>query len=241
MNQWKECSQSVPHFPTDEQKQVHLVRTKDYVETTDGDPNFFKAIVIGDKSRRYIYNSQIKQQSAAWLSLGVSEPTNIKQQKSKVKILLITFFDAKALLNHKFIPPGQTVTSTVYLAVMKCLMHHIRRILLEYHKLVSWSLLYDNVPTHTTTLLIRYYAKNQITVLFHPPTHQIWLRLTFFVSQNQVEDERQVFRGYSGQPKPLHYGVEGNPSEFSRASGELYERCHECICREGFYVEGWCE
>ncbi len=145
-------SQFIPHFLTDQQKQVRLTCTRDFVETADGDPSFLKSIVTGGKSWFYMYNLQMKGQSTAGLSLGALRPVKVRQQKSNVETLLIAFFDAKGLFHREFIHPGQTVTSTVYLAVMKYLMYHICRSRSEYCEQGNWSLLHDNAPTHTATL-----------------------------------------------------------------------------------------
>ncbi len=196
MNWTKVCLWFVSHFPTDKHQQVRLASTRNFVETAEGDPNFLKSIITGDESCCYIYDPQTKWQSTVWLSLGASRPTKVRQQKSKVKTLLIVFFDAKGLLHHKFIPPGQTVTSIIYLAVMKRLMCRICQIRLEYRELGSWSLLHETLPpAHTATLLTHYYAANQITVLYHPHPNSSDLAAVnfFFASQNQVGDERLVF------------------------------------------------
>ncbi len=81
-----------------------------------------------------MYNLQTKRQCAVWLNPGASRSAEIRQQKSKVKTVLIANFDAKGLLHHEFIPPGQTVTSTVYLVVTKCLMRRTRQIWPEYYE-----------------------------------------------------------------------------------------------------------
>jgi len=51
--------------------------------------------------------------------------------------------------------------------VMKFLMHRTRRT--EYYNPSSWTLMQDNALINTATFLTRFYAKNQITVLTHPP------------------------------------------------------------------------
>ncbi len=177
MNRGKVCSRFIPHFLTTEQKQVRLICTWDFVETADGDPNFLKSVVSGNESWCYMYNLQTKQQSAVWLSLGASRAANVRRQKSKMKSLLITFFNSKSLLHHKFIPLRQMITSTVYLAVMKCLMRHICQVWPEYRKAGCWSLLRDNAPAHTTTIPMRYYAAN---VLSRPPPYSPNLALANF-------------------------------------------------------------
>ena len=61
-------------------------------------------------------------------------PQAKKTQKrpSKIKTLLITFFDNKGIIFEECIPSDQTVTAEHYLKVLKRLMARIRHIRPEY-------------------------------------------------------------------------------------------------------------
>ncbi|VVC38983.1 Transposase, type 1 [Cinara cedri] len=83
--------------------------------------------------------------------------------------MLIAFFVSKGLIHCEFVSNGQTVNAKFYLEVMKRLMPRIHRIRPEYRLPGSWTLLQDNAPANTATLLTRFYAENKIIVLSHSP------------------------------------------------------------------------
>lgn len=86
----------------------------------------------------------------------------VRQQKSKIKIMLIAFFDSKGLIHHEFVPPGQTVNMVFYLQVIKRLSHRIRRIRSEYKNPGTW---HDNATAHLVNLLKQFFVINQITAI----------------------------------------------------------------------------
>ena len=69
-------------------------------------------------------------------------------QKSKVKTMLVYFYDSKGIIHHEFVPEGQTVTGSFYLSVVKCLWKRIRHVWPEYSAPGSWFPLHDNAPVH---------------------------------------------------------------------------------------------
>ena len=83
--------------------------------------------------------------------------------------MFITFFDSKGIIHRESVPNGQTITGAYYLEVLKRLMFRIRRILPEYRDLKTWSLLYDNAPSHISLIIRQFLARNQVCVLNHPP------------------------------------------------------------------------
>ena len=154
--------------------------------------------------------------------------------------MLIAFFDSKGLIHREFVPNGQTVNAKFYLEVMKRLMHRIRRIRPEYRLPGSWTLLHDNAPAHTATLLTRFYAENKITVLSHPPyspdlapaDYFLFPKLKLKMKGHFFDDIPAIQRACTKQLKAIPQ------NEFSRAFEQLYRRCNECITRQGLYVEG---
>jgi hypothetical protein len=53
-----------------------------------------------------------KQQSSQWKSPNSQRPIKVRQVKSKVKSMLIIFFDINGIVHKEFILTGQTVIST---------------------------------------------------------------------------------------------------------------------------------
>ncbi len=88
--------------------------------------------------------------------------------KSRVKTMLIAFFDSKGLIHHEYVPFGQTVNATFHLSILKWLVARICCVRLEYCEPGRWCLLHDNAKPHTVHIIRQYFAKNQISILNYP-------------------------------------------------------------------------
>jgi hypothetical protein len=71
------------------------------------DATFLSRVITGDVSWIYGYDPGTKQQSSQWRS-----PNSPRQVKSKVKSMLISFFDIKGIVHKEFVLAGQTVNSS---------------------------------------------------------------------------------------------------------------------------------
>ena len=49
-------------------------------------------------------------------------------QKSRVKMMLIVFFDAEGVIRREFVPEGQKVNAEFYVGVLDRLLKRIRRV-----------------------------------------------------------------------------------------------------------------
>lgn len=76
------------------------------------------------------------------------QPNNLK---SKVKTILIGFYDAEGITHHIFVSVGTKVSAPFYPGFLRRLLHHIRRIRPEYREEGRWSLLQGNAPSHRST------------------------------------------------------------------------------------------
>ena len=68
--------------------------------------------MTGDESWMFEYDPETKWQSRQWKSPASPRPKKAKMSKSKVKVMLIAFFDIKGI---EFLPQGQTVNQYVYI------------------------------------------------------------------------------------------------------------------------------
>ena len=67
---------------------------KDIVETAKNDPVFLDSIITGDESWCYKYDPETKRQFAEWKSKDEPKPKKLCFQKSRIKTMLITFYDS---------------------------------------------------------------------------------------------------------------------------------------------------
>jgi len=96
----KICSCFVPHSLTPEMKEQRFAACRDFIATADSDPDFFKKTVTGDGKWCFAYDPTTKRQSAAWVRETSPRPKKLQLQKSRVKIILVIFFDWQDVI-HK--------------------------------------------------------------------------------------------------------------------------------------------
>ena len=92
----------------------------------------------------------------------------VRQVKSNLKSMTITFFDIKGIVHKEFVPTRQTVNSGFYCEVLRRLPGNVRRhrpqLLREQTRLLH----HDNVPSHTAVLTQQFLVKIKIAVIPHP-------------------------------------------------------------------------
>ncbi|UYV68136.1 hypothetical protein LAZ67_5003148 [Cordylochernes scorpioides] len=84
----------------------------------NSDPHWLKNVITGDETWVYGYDPETKKQSSQWLEPGEPRFKKARMIKSKLKCLLITFFDVKGLVHYEFMPEGQTINQHYYLDVL---------------------------------------------------------------------------------------------------------------------------
>ncbi|UYV68612.1 hypothetical protein LAZ67_6000220 [Cordylochernes scorpioides] len=105
--------------------------------------------------------------------------------KSKLKCLLITFFDVKGLVHYEFVPEGQTINQHYYLDVLRRLREAVRQKRPEngIRKIVSCIMtthghirpsLYNSIWINTELL---YYPSHPIHLTLLPTTFSFTLKL----------------------------------------------------------------
>ncbi|KAJ8885177.1 hypothetical protein PR048_011373 [Dryococelus australis] len=106
-------------------------------------------------------------------------PKKSHLQKSKVKTMLITFFDNDGIIYKDFVPAGQTVNTTFYEQVLKALLQCICHVQLELHRTGKLMLLHDNAPVHCAIYVHQFLAKQGVPVLSHPPYSPVLVPVDF--------------------------------------------------------------
>jgi histone-lysine N-methyltransferase SETMAR len=92
----------------------------------------------------------------------------LQQDRSVGKVMLELFFDPSGIVHMEFIPEGVTVNKHSY-KILRCLCNSVRCKRPELWHRKNWLLLYDSAPAHRSLLVQEELAKQQITVLPHPP------------------------------------------------------------------------
>ncbi|KAJ4445043.1 hypothetical protein ANN_06842 [Periplaneta americana] len=148
----KICSRFVPHKLTDEQKAKRMETSRDFISMCDEDPLPLKTIVTGDETWCYQFDPESKRQWMSWCSPTSPQPKKKSRlQKSKVKTLLIAFFDNNGIIHKEFVPAAYPAGSARVAQTGK------------------WMLLCDNAPAHCGIRERQFLAQKMVTVLEHPP------------------------------------------------------------------------
>jgi len=93
--------------------------------------------------------------------------------------MLIVFFDAKGIVHHEYVHPGQTVTGKFYVQVLQRPNARVNRVRPEIKN--SWRLHHDNAPAHTAAVTAAILTKLGVCQSSHSqPTAPTWPPQTFF-------------------------------------------------------------
>jgi len=142
----KVCAKMVPKELTEEQKQRRVTICQDLLERQD---DILGRVITGDETWVYQYETETMRQSAQWKTDNSSRPRKFRQSKSRVKTMLLNFFDIRGIFHYEFVPTGQTVNHVYYLEVLERLREKVRRKQPKRFANSSWILHHNNAPAHT--------------------------------------------------------------------------------------------
>jgi hypothetical protein len=75
---------------------------------------FFNNIIMGDENWYFASDPETKWQNTEWVGETSPRPTKMKFQRSRIKIMLIIFFDSLVVMHKEFVPEGKTVNAKFY-------------------------------------------------------------------------------------------------------------------------------
>ncbi|GFT55269.1 histone-lysine N-methyltransferase SETMAR [Trichonephila clavipes] len=120
----------------------------DFIDAAEKDDTFLQSIVTGEEKWFFEYDPRMKRQNMEWLGPSSPKSRKFRFEKSKVKTMLITFFDAQGI-HKEYVPEGQTVNDEFYCDVTKRLRARIHRVLPHLAASGKWFLLHDNALLRT--------------------------------------------------------------------------------------------
>jgi histone-lysine N-methyltransferase SETMAR len=236
----KICSHFVSHSLTDDQKETRMHTAGEFIDTCDQDPTFLQTIVTGDESWCCQYDPESKRQTMEWRSPSSPRPIKSRLQKSRIKTLIIAFFDSNGMIDQEFVPEGQTVNAEFYEAVLKRLLLRMQRVRPQMYRSGKWSLLHDNARPHTAIRVRNFLAQRRVTVIEHPSYSPDLAPADFFLFPRL----KGVLKGIRFADVPdirrrVTSVLRSIPKEaFADSFQQLYQRCQKCIVANGCYFEG---
>jgi len=177
LNMHRIAAKFVPRVFTHDQKDSRVAICQEVKETVINDPILLLNVITGDESIVYAYDPETKLQSSQWKSPGSPRPKKARMQKSKLKTMLIFFFDQEGIVHQEFVPPGMTVNADFYCDVLRRLRENVQRKRPQKWQNQYLIIHHDNAPAHRSFKVSQFLAKNNMTVI--PQTHPIWPPVTF--------------------------------------------------------------
>ena len=148
----KLCAKIVPKKP-DNRTEGHLL------ERIHRDWNFWKNVITGDETWIFEYDPETKRQSKEWHTSASPRPKKARRSISKIKSMLICFFDSEGIVHTEFVPQGHTVNQFYYREVLERLRKRVVRV--RPSTADNWMLHHDNAPCHTAISVIEFLAKKK--------------------------------------------------------------------------------
>jgi len=103
------CVKIVPKNLTIEQKDNRKDVCLHLLEWIQSDRNFLKNVITGEETWICEYDPEKKRKSKEWHTSASPHPKKARMSKSKMKSMLICFFDSQGIVHTEFVPEGQTV------------------------------------------------------------------------------------------------------------------------------------
>jgi hypothetical protein len=107
--------------------------------------------------------------SHTWKVQTHQDRKKARQVKSKVKSMLIIFFDIKRIVHKEFILVGQSVNSTYYCDGLYPLHENVLTLCPKLWRQKNWLLYHDNSLSHTFFFTREFLTEDNMTVILHPP------------------------------------------------------------------------
>jgi len=200
------------------------------------EPNFLDKVITGDESWVFDYDPETKRQSSEWYTKISPRPKKARMSRSKVKTMIIVFFDSRGIVYKEFVPPGLTVNHAIYKDVLERLRKRVQQVRTDIAD--DWVLHHDNAPAHTA-LSIREFLTN-IPVLPHPP-----------YSPDLAPCDLYLFPKLKLNLKGHHFGTMENiqktvtdelhtltENNFRYCYDQWKKRWNRCVTSQGAYFEG---
>ena len=142
---------------------------QDIIKHLQTEPDMLRRVITGDKTWIFEYDPETKCQSCQWKYPMLLRPKKARQSQSKVKVMLITFFDVRGIVHSEFLPQGQTINQQVYKEILWHLLRSVREKRQELWQDKSWLLHHDNTPAHNALSLQQFLAEKNTAILEQPP------------------------------------------------------------------------
>ena len=94
----KVCAKMVPKILSEDQKQKRVKFCDDMLDKIKHDSDILRQIITGDETWLFQYDPKTKRQNMQWKTAESQRSKKVRVSKSKIKVMLIDFFNQKGML-----------------------------------------------------------------------------------------------------------------------------------------------
>jgi hypothetical protein len=139
----------------------------------DSEKYFFNKIITGDENRCFACDPETKRQNSEWIGDTSPRPKKLKFQRSRIKNMLIIFFDSQGVVHKEFVSEGIIVNTEFYKGVTDPRPKRIQRVRPAVFFSRDFFFLHDNAPAHKAANVCQYLTQKNVTNLYQPRNLQI--------------------------------------------------------------------
>ena len=195
LGQRKLCARFVPHSLTPDQREDRVTSCQDIIAMIDEDKTFFNNIITGDEIWCFAYDPETKRQSSEWVGETSPRPQKMKFQRSRIKTMLINFFDSQGVVHKEFVPEGKIVNAEFYKGVKDRLLKRIQWVRPAAFCSRDFCLLHDNTPTQKAASVCQFFNRKMLQPFITPELCRCICARLFSVPQVENEVKRIALCG----------------------------------------------
>jgi len=236
----KVCAKMVPRYLTEQQRDARVSVCAELLEQVEADPALMERVITGDESWffQYVYDPETKRQSLEWRSKGSPRPKKARMYKSKLKCMLVCFFDSTGIVHKEWVPVGQTVNQYYYKDILERLRNRVMRVHPNIAK--NWILHHDNATAHAALSAVQFLTSTCITVMPRPPYSSDLAPCDFFLFQKA----KSAVKGHRfGSREDIQRSVTQALNDVPQAA---FQECYKewqhlwkrCVQAQGMYFGG---
>jgi hypothetical protein len=143
---------------------------------------FFNKIITGNVTWCFAYDPKTKRQSSEWVRETSPPPKKPKFQRSRIKTMLIIFFDSQGVVYKEFVPDGKTLNAEFYEGVMDRLLKRIQRVRPAAFCSRDFFLLHDDAPANKAASVCQFLPQKILQPFITYRNLQFYLSQTILCS-----------------------------------------------------------
>jgi hypothetical protein len=162
----KVCAKMVQKNLSDDQKLNREEMCQNVLEKIEEDPQTFSTVSSpAMKLGSFSMTQKPNNNQCRGKQLTLQDQKKARMSKSKIKTMLVIFFNIQGIIMTWYVPPGQTVNETYYVELLTKLRGKIRRKRPEFWR-NGWILHQDNAPAHNALSVRQFLAKKNKFLCF---------------------------------------------------------------------------